>query len=445
MSAGLIVALLVFLGGLVCSVPLVWLFLGAPFLGSLIDGANYAFIPTTLYHALNSSTLMAIAFFVYAGSLISDAGLADRLVRFSYALVGRVRGGMELVGIVATLFLGALTGSSTPCISALIPLLVPRLKKYGYLPEYTTAILCSSSFLGYLIPPSVPALVYCLLAQQSVSALFLSTVIPGLILALGYGILNYFICDQYIRPELITEVEDIPAERPSRLKELLGATWAAIPALGCPAIVLFGIYGGLCTPNEAGAIAAVYCIFVGFCVYRELTLKKFFSATFGSVLSLGVITILVGGGTVLARYLIKVGIAQFVASSMLSLFSSKTMILLAMNVFFLFLGMFLEALPIMILGVPLILPLMQALDVNLVHLGSMIIVNVGLGVVTPPFAMSIFIGSRLSGCTYMELLPIMMKFLFLVGIPVLLLTTYIPALSCWLPSVVLGPKVVGAW
>jgi tripartite ATP-independent transporter DctM subunit len=353
---------------------------------------------------------------------------------------------MEAVGIVATLFLGALTGSSVPCISALIPLLVPRLKKYGYEPKYTTAVLCSSSFVGYLIPPSVPALIYCLLAQQSVAALFISTVIPGLLLALGYGVLNYFICPQYMNPKLITEeLKEVPEEFSARVKELCVATWSALPALGCPAIILVGIYGGLCTPNEAGAIAVVYCMFVGFCLYRELTLKKFWSATVSSLLSLGVIAMLIAGGTVLARYLIRLGTAQQVAGLMLGMFSSKALIRLAMNVFFLILGMFLDGVPILILGVPLILPLMQDLGVNLVHLGAVIIVNIGLGVVTPPFAMSIFIGSRLSGCGYGELVPVMLKFLFFVGIPVLLLTTYIPALSCWLPTLLLGPQVVGAW
>jgi C4-dicarboxylate transporter DctM subunit len=301
-------------------------------------------------------------------------------------------------------------------------------------------------FLGYLIPPSVPALIYCLLAQQSVTALFLSTVIPGLLLALGYAILNYFICPKYMNPALITEkIDDTPQSPGARIKELLTSTWVAIPALGCPAIILVGIYGGFCTPNEAGAIAVVYCFFIGVFVYRELTAKKFWSATFTSILSIGVITMLIGGGTVLARYLIRVGAAQQVANFMLGMFSSKILILLAMNVFFLILGMFLDGTPILILGVPLILPLMQQLEMNLVHLGAIIIVNVGLGVVTPPFAMSIFVGSRLSGCSYAELVPIMMKFLIFVGIPVLLLTTYIPALSCWLPTVVLGPQMVGPW
>lgn len=445
MSMGILVALTIFFGGLFVGVPLGWLFLASSGVGLLIQGLPLSIISGTFYHALDSYVIMAIAFFVFAGSLISEAGLADRIVRFSYAVVGRVRGGMELVGIVATIFLSALTGSSVPCISALIPLLVPRLDKYGYKREYTTAILCSSSFMGYLIPPSVPALIYCLIAQQSVSALFLSTVFPGLLLAIGYGILNYFICPRFMDMSRATLVEEEEGTFRERLTELKKATWTALPALGCPLVILVGIYGGICTPNEAGAIAVIYCLFVGFFVYRELTKASLDRAVLSSLVSIGVISILIAGGSVFARYLIRIGVAQQLAAFMLGMFSSKFMIMLSLNIFLLFLGMFMDGIPILILSVPLILPLMKELDVNLVHLGAMVIVNIGLGVITPPFAMSIFVGSRLSGCSYMKLVPIMLMFLLVVGIPVLLLTTYIPALSCWLPTAVLGSQVVGPW
>jgi len=200
MEFGIGVAVVSFLAGILIGVPLGWLFLASTALGLFFLGDGLTFMAGTFYHSINNYVLMAIAFFVYAGSLISDAGLADRIVRFSYAIVGKMRGGLIVVGIVATLFMSALTGSSLPCISALIPLLVPRLEKFGYQRRYTTAVLCSSSFLGYLIPPSVPALIYGLVAQQSIAALFLSTVFPGLLLALGYAILNYFICPNYMDP-----------------------------------------------------------------------------------------------------------------------------------------------------------------------------------------------------------------------------------------------------
>ncbi len=445
MTFGVIAALAVFMFGLFGGLPLGWLFIASTMIGLAVQGIPLSFTAGTFYHSLNNYVIMAIAFFVYAGSLISEAGLADRIVRFSYALVGKVRGGMEVVGIVSTLFLSALTGSSVPCISALIPLLVPRLEKYGYQKKYTTALLCSSSFMGYLIPPSVPALIYCLVAQQSVSALFLSTVFPGLLLAFGYGVLNYFLCPRYMDEVKGAELIEEPDTFRGRIEELFKSTWVAIPALGCPLVILVGIYGGICTPNEAGAIAVVYCMVIGFFVYRELTRQRLWNATFSSLVSMGVIAILIASGTVFARYLIKIGVAQDVANLMLGMFESKTMILLSVNIFLLLLGMFIDGTPILILAVPLILPLMKELNVNLVHLGAIVILNVGLGVVTPPFAMSIFVGTRLSGCSYTDLVPIMLRFLIFVGIPVLLLTTYIPALSCWLPTVLLGSQVVGPW
>ena len=188
---------ILFLIGIAVGLPIGWLFIRSTALGLFVAGAPATFMANTFFHALDSSTIMAIAFFVFAGALISEAGLADRIVSFSYSLVGRLKGGLTGVGIVATLFLSALTGSSVPCIAALIPLLVPRLEKFGYKRVYTTALLCSSSYLGYLIPPSVPAMIYCLLAGQSVAALFIATVFPGLLLALGYGILNYFMVEKY--------------------------------------------------------------------------------------------------------------------------------------------------------------------------------------------------------------------------------------------------------
>ncbi len=157
------------------------------------------------------------------------------------------------------------------------------------------------------------------------------------------------------------------------------------------------------------------------------------------------IGLLIAGGTVFTRFLIRQGVAQALAGGLLGLFESEMLILLSLNLFLLLLGMFIDGIPILILAVPMVLPLITQIDVNLVHLGAMIIVNVGLGVVTPPYAISIFVGSRLSGVPYGELVKPMLIFLLMVGIPVLLLTTYIPALSCWLPTLLLGEQIVGRW
>jgi tripartite ATP-independent transporter DctM subunit len=347
------------------------------------------------------------------------------------------------VGIVAAVFMGALTGSSLPVIGALIPLLVPRLETYGYQRHYTAAVLCSSSFLGYLIPPSVPGLLYCLVAQQSVAAVFLSTVLPGLILAAGYMLVNTAICHRYMQPAEDAPV--LPTGFAESMQELGVSLYNAIPALGCPFVVLVGIYAGIFTPNEAGAVAVVYTAGVGLLIYREMTLGSLWDGVKTTLVTLGMITLLLGFGTVFTRLLIREGMAQMMTDFVLGLSQDKVVVLIMMNVLLLILGMFIDGIPILIIAVPLLVPIAQQLGVNLVHLGSIIIFNVGLGVVTPPYAISIFVGTRLAGVPYEKLVRPMMIYLFLVGIPALLLTTFIPWLSLWLPTLVMGRQVVGAW
>jgi tripartite ATP-independent transporter DctM subunit len=443
METGLLVGLSVFFLGIFIGLPLCWVFLGSTLATLAIISGSTTFLAGTFYHAIDNYVLMAIAFFIFAGSLLSVSGIADRIVRLSYALVGRVPGGLVDVGIVAAVFMGALTGSSLPVIGALIPLLVPRLEKYGFQRHYTAAVLCSSSFLGYLIPPSVPGLLYCLVAQQSVAAVFLSTVIPGLVLAFGYIVVNTCICGRYMQP-----AQDVPV-LPSNFRESMQAISKAfrdaIPALGCPFVVLVGIYAGIFTPNEAGAVAVIYTALVGLWVYREMTMKTMWDGAKSTLITLGMITLLLGFGTVFTRLLIREGMAEAMTDFVLSLSQNKYAILLMMNILLLILGMFIDGIPILIIAVPLLVPIAQKLGVNLVHLGSIIVFNVGLGVVTPPYAISIFVGTRLAQVPYGTLVRPMMIYLFLVGIPALLLTTYVPWLSLWLPTLIMGKQVVGAW
>lgn len=438
METGVIFGIVVFFSGIFLGLPLCWVFMASSITALSLLGSSLSFMAGTYYHALDSYILMAIAFFILAGSLMSSAGLAEKLVHFSHVIVGNIKGGMIAVGIVATVFLSALTGSSVPCISALIPLMVGPLEKYGYERRYSTAVLCSSSFLGYLIPPSVPSLLYCLIAGQSVAALFLATIIPGLLIAGGYMIVNYFICTRYMHPGEI-KVHDLTRE------EKIKAIWGALPALGCPVIVLVGIYGGICTPNEAGALAVIYTVLIGIFIYKKLNKKNTWLSTKNTVISLGMINVLIALGTVFARVLVREEVAQQMATYLMGLFQSKALVLLMLNVILLILGMFIDGIPILVIVVPLILPLITNIDVNLVHLGAIIVVNIGIGVVTPPYALSIFVGSKLSGVPYDKLVGPMIYFLFLVSLPVLVLTTYVPAISCWLPTLVLGSKVVGAW
>ncbi len=445
MELGIVIALLIFFIGIFIGLEVCWVFLASAFVGAALTGTGTFFIPGTFYHTVNNYIMMAICFFILAGGLMSSAGLADHILKFSYSLMGNIRGGMIAVGIIASVFLGALTGSSVPVIAALIPMLVPKLEKLGYQKRYTTAVLCSSSFLGYLIPPSVPVLVYCLIANQSVAAVFLSTVVPGLLLALGYMIVNYFICQNYMDDKHNDLDNDLNLSYNNKLKKIFSTGRHALPALGCPFVVLVGIYGGIFTPNEAGAIAVIYTLLVGIFVYKRLNMKNIWISTKESLISIGMIVILMAVGTVFARFLVRIGAAQSFAAVFLNVSNEKNVVLLLVNILLLTLGMFVNSTVVEIITVPLIFPLLIQLGVNPVQLGAIVVMNVGLGVVTPPYALSIFAGSRLSGVPYEKLVGPMLIYLFSVGIPVLLLTTYIPAISCWLPQLILGSKIVGSW
>lgn len=441
MEIGVFIGLLFFFIGIAIGIPLYLVFLASSLTMLILLQSSLSFIAGTFYYSLDNYILMAIGFFIFAGSLLSSAGLSDKLVDFSYLIIGKIKGGLIAAAILAATFLGALTGSAVPVIAALIPLLVDRLEKMGYERKYTTAVLISSSFLGYLIPPSVPVLLYCLIAQQSVAAVLLSTVIPGLMLSTGYIILNYFICDRYMHPTNTTEIKIHNFTN----REKINIVWDALPALGCPVIVLGGIYGGICTPNEAGALAVVYTLVIGLFVYRKLNIKNILSNTHDALTTLGMICVLIAIGTVFARVLIREEVAQAAASTLIGLFQSKALILIMMNLFLLMLGMFIDGFPILVIAVPLLLPLITNIDVNLVHLGAIIVLNIGIGVASPPYAVSIFVGSRISNVPYEDLIKPVLLFLFVVALPVLILTTFIPALSCWLPTQILGLKVVGSW
>lgn len=444
MGIEIYIVLIVFLLGLLTGLPVCWVFLGSIFIILSLLGTSSLFVAGSFYHALNGSIYMAITFFLLAGGLMAKAGVAEKLLALSNLVVGKTKGGLVGVGILATYLLGALTGSSIPCVAALIPLLVdPLEKKYGYEKRYTAAVLCASSFLGYLIPPSVPVLIYCLLAKQSVAAVFLSTIIPGTILTLGYLVLNYFISDKYrhyTKSESSNSNKDL-YRRENKIKTV----YEALPALGCPLLIFIGIYGGICTPSEAGALAAVYTLFIGKWVYRRLNRKNIFSLTHDAVVTVGMIFILIAIGIVLGRVFARIGIAQMLAESVMGIFKSKFLILAMLNLTLFLLGMFIDATPTMIILVPLMLPVMNIIDVNLVQFGAIFVVAEGIAVITPPFAITLFATARLSGVPYEELIVPIMLYLFIVAIPVLLLTTYIPALSCWLPTLIMGSKIVGPW
>ncbi|MFC1964949.1 TRAP transporter large permease [Chloroflexota bacterium] len=437
------ISLATFLALLIIGVPIFWSFFISAIAIMLLLNLSPDFIPSVGFYAVYHPTLLIILYFILAGELMSVGGMAERMTSFANSLVGKIRGGLAAVGIVSSLFFAALTGSGIASVAGVGGVLIPRMEQYGYDRRYSTAVICSSSFLGYLIPPSIPVIIYAFVAQQSIAALFLSTVIPGILLAISYLLVNHFTCRKWIHP--VSDEGITPKTTRGSIIEVGRTGFRAFPALLTPVIILGGIYGGVFTPTEAGAVAVVYALIAGGLIYRQMKLKQTSEIFVRTAITFGMMLIMLVFGMGFTRILVQQGFAEQMAVTTLGFSRNPYVILAMLNVLLLFLGMFIDLIVIIIVIVPLLLPLLSGMDFNFIHIGAVLIVNVGIGVITPPFAISLFLGSRVGNVPYLQLVRPVLPFLFFAAIPVLIITTYIPHVSLWLPTLIIGEKIVGVW
>ena len=438
---GVIIGIALFFFLLIVGMEIMWSFLISGTVMFVLLGIDVLEMPRVIYHGIDKEVLMAVAYFIFAGGLMSEGGIADSLIKWINDFVGWVRGGLAAVAVVASLFFGALTGSGLTSIAALGPLLSTRMERYGYDRRYSIAIICASGFMGHLIPPSIGLMVYGLLTEQSIAALFASTIIPGCILAVFYLIINYVFVGRWMHP--VEPTGESTEGSGTWFQRTAHDTKIAIPALFFPVIVVGGIYGGVFTPTEAAAVAVVYAAIIGFFVYRGLKLKNTLRSLVEAAATTGMVVILVGTGMFFTRVLLRVGVAEAMTQFVLNISENPILILIAVNILLLFLGMFMETICLLIIVVPLLMPLFHAIDMNLIHAGAMVVLNCGIGLVTPPFAAALFVGARIANAPIHEIAKPAMLFIGLGAIPVLALTTFIPQLSLWLPVIICGPKIVG--
>ena len=438
---GIVLGVLVFMLLIFLGLPIFFCFFAGTLVVVFLLDLPLAFAPSVAFFAANSPVLVAVALFLFAGHLMSHGGIADSMMRLAYLLVGKLRGGLAAVCVVTALMLAALTGSGLASIAATGAVMIPRMEKYGYDRRYSTAVICASGFLGYLIPPSIPVLLYCFIAQQSIAALFMATVIPGIMLAIGYLIVIYFTCGRWMQPVPQAE-EEAGKGVTGYLKELGQTTFVAFPALLTPLIVLGGIYGGIFTPTEAAAVAAFYIILIGVFVYRKLKLRSLWRAVSETLGASGMLFILVAFALIFTRTLVKQGAGHAIAAFATGLTDNPYVLLLMIMVLLLILGMFIENISIMLVVTPLLMPLLQSMGFNLIHMGSMIVLAMGIALTTPPFADALFLGARIGGIPFHTLIKPLLPFIFLAAIPVLLIVAYVPQVSLWLPTLVVGKQVV---
>jgi tripartite ATP-independent transporter DctM subunit len=377
---------------------------------------------------VNKFSLLAIPFFVLAGAIMAEGGMSRRLVAFAEVLVGFIRGGLSLVNILASTFFGAISGSSMADTASVGSVLIPEMEKKGYPRDFATAVTVSGSVQAILIPPSHNAVIYSLAAGGSVSiaALFLAGVLPGLLLGLTLAIMCLFIARK----------RNFPAGRRIPMREALKICVEALWGLMTMFIILGGILSGVFTATESASIAVLWAFFVTMCIYRDYKWRDLPKLVHRTVKTLTIVMILIGFAASFGYIMTLMMIPQQITAAITSLSSNQTVVLLLINVLLLALGTLMDMAPLILIMTPILMPVIISIGIDPVHFGMIMMVNLGIGLLTPPVGGVLFVGSAVARLPIEKVVKAMTPF-FIALLLVLGLVTYIPAISLWLPNLLL--------
>lgn len=407
-------------------VPIVFCFSGALAFMSLVGGVTMKGMMMWGLQQVLSPTLLCIPLFIFAGSLMSSSGIAKYLLDFVDVFVGRIRGGIGLVATLTSAILGAISGSTFTGLAATGNMLIPEMEKRGYPRPFATTLITCSSILGVLIPPSTPMIIFGWVTGANVLACFLSTVGPGILTIIIFCCINMVFSRRFdlkLQPK---------RTRTEFYRDAGSKGWRALPALFMPVLILGGIYSGAMTPTEAAAVAVVYAIPVGFLIYKGLTVKSMFLCTRESAVSVGSIMIMIMCSMMLSQTYVVLQIPQAIVKSVFSLTEDPLLILLLINCLLLFVGMIVNDTTGIILVAPLLLPLAMAIGLEPIQYAAIFGVNLAIGSLTPPYASLLYLGIKIGKVRFEEILPYLG--IFLLGYtPVMLLTTYVPEVSLFIP------------
>ncbi len=399
---------------------------GAAFLYFIPDGFFTQLIQTT-YAGIASFSLLAIPLFMLAGNLMNESGITEELANFARLLLGHIRGGLGLATIFASAIFAAITGSAVATAVAIGGVLIPTMVKSGYDEDVAGALTATSACLGPIIPPSIPFIIYGVIANVSIAKLFLAGIIPGALLAASLMLYMYFIARR----------RKYPIQPRASLKEVARGTWKALPAIFMPIIILGGILGGIFTPTEAAGVAVVYALIVDFLLYKRLKLKSLVNILFKSGLETGMIMLLLGLSEPFAWVVAVEQLPQQMVLWLSQAHISPLATLVLMNIGLLLLGIPLETAPALTIVVPVLAPMAAQLGIDPIHLGIIVCFNLVLGLVTPPVGGVLFSVCGITGMP-LEKLSKAIWGPFIMALIVLLLITFIPGLSTFLPRVLMG-------
>ncbi|MBD1547770.1 TRAP transporter large permease [Roseibium aggregatum] len=354
----------------------------------ILKGFDPSIAAETLLQGLfNSYTLLAIPLFILAADIMNVGSLADRLLRFCQALVGRFRGGLGHVNVVSSLIFSGMSGSAVADAVGMGRIIIGMMTKDGkYTASYSAAITAATATIGPIIPPSIPMVLYALVSDQSIGYLFAAGMAPGLLMGLVLAVMN----------TVIARRRNFPVDDSVPLSEMPNVTVQAFPALMLPVILLGGIYGGIMTPTEAAAVAAFYALVISVVVYRSVSAGQFYSTLLNSARSTATVGILIAGALTFNYVITRENVPNSIADFMAQFELSKWGFLLAINVLFLALGCIIEAGAILLIIAPIFIPTAQALGIDLVHFGVVVVVNAMLGLITPPYGLLLFIVANIT-------------------------------------------------
>lgn len=390
----------------------------------LSGGVNPLIVVQRMFAATDSFSLVAVPFFILAGDLLARGSMSRTLVAFAESILGRIRGGLSAVAVAAGMFFAAISGSGAATTAAVGATLIPELKKRDYDEASSAALVAASGCIGVVIPPSVPMVLYAVIAEQSVTQLFSNGFFPGLLMG---GILIAIALHQ-------AHVRNYPKGAEFSLRNVWATFRKAIWAILMPAIILGGIFSGQFTPSEASAVAVIYAAVISFLIYRDMTLKELANIILGSAKTSAVIMIIIACSGVFGWVLANWKIPEQMAQAVLSVSSNKYVILFLIAVIVLIAGIFMETSSAVILLTPVFLPLVKALGVDLVHFGLIFTIGISIGMITPPVAINLFVASSTTGLPIEKISKSVIPYL-LGLIAVFLLYVYLPL---FLPGLIFG-------
>ena len=380
-----------------------------------------------VFDGLNKYSLMAIPMFIMAGSFLSKGGAAHRIIEFAKSIVGHLPGGLPISAIFAAMIFAAVSGSSPATVAAIGSVMFAAIKDAGYPPGYAIGTIVTSGSLGILIPPSIVFIVYGVTADLSIGKLFMAGVIPGILIGFMLMALTY------VGALRLGFKRQTPASFKERLLKFKEAFWALMLIV----LVIGGIYGGIFTPTEAGAASAVYAFIVSVFVYKDLKLKDVYPILVESALTSAMIFFVIANAMIFAHFLTDETIPQQVTKLIMDANVGPIMFLVIVNILLLLMGQFMEPSSIVMITVPLLLPLVMALGIDPIHFGVILVVNMEIGMITPPVGLNLFVAAGMTGLSLKDVVVASLPWVAVLFFGLILLT-YVPIISLWLPQLMYG-------